>query len=169
METARLYARELREEDAIRVHPLTSRPEVARYMRFDAQETVEGTRALIREYRSGGPAFLVEEKGTNRVAAVFAFKAADEPNAYSLSHFSAPDLWGKGYGTELLTGMVRYARDVLGAARLYAYVVADNRASCRMVEKCGFRLVETRCFDDLPGGLCIYLCVPDEWEGRDSG
>ena len=94
METARLYARELREEDAPRVHALASCPEVAQYMRFSAQETMEGTRALIREYRSGGgPAFLVEEKGTGRVAAVFAFKAADEPHAYSLSHFSTPDLW----------------------------------------------------------------------------
>ena len=169
VETARLYARELREEDAPRVHALASCPEVAQYMRFSAQETMEGTRALIREYRSGGgPAFLVVEKGTGRVAAVFAFKAADEPHAYSLSHFSTPDLWGKGYGTELLIGMVRYARDVLGAERLYAYIVADNRASCRMVEKCGFRLVQTQYFEDLPGGLCIYICMPDEWEGGDS-
>ena len=163
METARLYARELREEDAPRVHAMTSRPEVARYMRFPAQDTVEGTRELIREYRSGGgPAFLVEEKETGRVAAVFAFKAAEEPHAYSLSHFSAPELWGKGYGTELLAGMVRYARDVLGAQRLYAYVVADNLASCRMVEKCGFRLTGKKYFDDLQNGLCIYVCVPEE-------
>jgi len=37
-----------------------------------------------------------------------------------------------------------------------------------MVEKCGFRLVQTQYFEDLPGGLCIYICMPDEWEGGDS-
>lgn len=83
-------------------------------------------------------------------------------------HISVRLTCGKGlrYGIAHRNGAV--CRDVLGAERLYAYIVADNRASCRMVEKCGFRLVQTQYFEDLPGGLCIYICMPDEWEGGDS-
>lgn len=45
--------RELREEDAPRVHALASCPEVAQYMRIFCTGDDGGTRALIREYRSG--------------------------------------------------------------------------------------------------------------------
>jgi RimJ/RimL family protein N-acetyltransferase len=44
----------------------------------------------------------------------------------------------KGYGTAALHLLVRHAFRDLGLLRLYALILADNRPSLRMCEKCGF-------------------------------
>ena len=49
----------------------------------------------------------------------------------------AQEAWGKGYATEALQAMVGLAR-TLGVRRLYALCHPDNRASRRVLEKCGF-------------------------------
>jgi RimJ/RimL family protein N-acetyltransferase len=47
---------------------------------------------------------------------------------------------GKGYGTIARRLLIEYAFEKLGLMRLYVFVLADNQASIRMNEKCGFVL-----------------------------
>lgn len=46
---------------------------------------------------------------------------------------------GKGYGTMCTKTMVDYAFDVLGLHKVYAEVIAENKASEAMFKKCGFK------------------------------
>ncbi len=48
--------------------------------------------------------------------------------------------WGKGYGTEALRQMTEYLFQNTEAKRLFAPVLAPNKASMKILEKCGFVL-----------------------------
>lgn len=50
------------------------------------------------------------------------------------------DYWGRGLGTELLGGLVAWARDTLSLPELRATVAMQNDASIRMLRKFGFAL-----------------------------
>jgi RimJ/RimL family protein N-acetyltransferase len=48
--------------------------------------------------------------------------------------------WGNGYAPEAVRAAIDYGFGVLGARRLSAWCWAENRASARVMEKCGLRL-----------------------------
>lgn len=50
-----------------------------------------------------------------------------------------PDATGKGYGSEAVTLLVRYAFEVAGWKRLILKVLASNMRAIRVYEKVGFR------------------------------
>jgi RimJ/RimL family protein N-acetyltransferase len=50
------------------------------------------------------------------------------------------DFWGKGIATRALTAFI----EIVTERPLYAEVAGPNHASRRVLEKCGFRIIETR-------------------------
>lgn len=50
--------------------------------------------------------------------------------------------WGRGIATEVLTALVRYAKEELGITELVAKICHGNMASRRVAEKCGVRVEE---------------------------
>src|SRR5262249_52933982 len=55
----------------------------------------------------------------------------------TVGYVIAPEVWGRGYATEIANASVAHAFDVLGATRLYASALATNAASRRVLEKAG--------------------------------
>jgi RimJ/RimL family protein N-acetyltransferase len=51
------------------------------------------------------------------------------------------DYWGNGYATEAAGAAIRYGFDELGLKRIVAVTMPTNRASCRVMEKCGLGFV----------------------------
>ena len=49
------------------------------------------------------------------------------------------DYWGQGLGSEALKLILRYGFDERGLNRIYAHINADNAASLRLHEKCGYQ------------------------------
>lgn len=49
------------------------------------------------------------------------------------------DYWGQGYGKEALIEILNYGFDEIGLHRIEAHINADNAASLRMHEKCGYK------------------------------
>jgi RimJ/RimL family protein N-acetyltransferase len=52
----------------------------------------------------------------------------------------APEHWGSGYATEAVAEIIRFGFADLGVHRIDAWLVADNVASARVLEKNGLRL-----------------------------
>ena len=48
------------------------------------------------------------------------------------------DYWGQGYAREALLQILHYGFEERGLNRVYAHINADNAASLRMHEKCGY-------------------------------
>ena len=49
--------------------------------------------------------------------------------------------WGQGYATEAASASIRFGFDELGLERIVAVTLPENRASRRVMEKCGMRFV----------------------------
>lgn len=85
--------------------------------------------------------FVVRTRGEGRVAGLLilaAFGETDGPLAVHIGYLLAEADWGKGFATELLTGLTEAARDA-GPLRLTGGVGKANAASARALEKAGFR------------------------------
>ena len=157
METAALVLTPLRPEDAGEVFSVTSSPAVARFMRFDTHTRREEAAALIEEYTAGSNrGFALRRRTDGRFVGVFALKAGETPGVYTISVFLGEAHWGHGYFTQLLGRMIPYAREVLQASVLQAYVVGENLSSRRVLEDSGFSVAEILRFDGLSDGLYIY-------------
>ena len=66
----------------------------------------------------------------------------EEPEwGLEVSYAFAPDTWGQGYATELVTHSVAYAFKVLSAKEVHAFAKPHNAASVRVLQKCGFGLL----------------------------
>ena len=78
------------------------------------------------------------------------------------------DYWGKGYGTDALRVLLRYAFDELNLQRVSLSVLEGNARAMRSYEKCGFRYegrerhawaYDGRRWDEIYMGL-----LREEWE-----
>ena len=78
-----------------------------------------------------------------------------------VGYFFIPSAWGKGFATEVCMRMLKFAFEEASFADLVASVHADNSASRRVLEKCGFRYRgRTMCWGlETP----IYDLSRDEW------
>ncbi len=56
-----------------------------------------------------------------------------------LGYIVLPELWGRGYATEMAHAVANHAFTVLGLGALVAFTKPDNVASRRVMEKVGFR------------------------------
>ena len=83
-----------------------------------------------------------EREGGRLVGDVGLSPAEDESGVIKIGYTMAPDVQGRGYGTEAVRALIDYAFDTLGAAIVRAYASAANLASIRVAEKAGMRLVE---------------------------
>lgn len=63
---------------------------------------------------------------------------SNEFEGLNLSYHLDPRIWGHGYATELVRGILTFAVEELGARRIIGLVRPANPASRRVLEKCGF-------------------------------
>lgn len=63
----------------------------------------------------------------------------------------------KGYATEALIGMVDWAKNKLHIPEIYALILRDNQASCKVLEKAGFSYRAES--DKQRGGVTAYYKV----------
>ena len=63
--------------------------------------------------------------------------------AAELGYWLGVDYWGQGITTEAIEAVVRWGMDALQLERIFAQPLADNVASCRVLEKAGFVLEGT--------------------------
>jgi RimJ/RimL family protein N-acetyltransferase len=149
IETERLRLRRSRPEDAEAISAYRSDPDVSRQQGWERTDP-DAVRADIEAMaarRPGEPGgwvqFSVEERETGRLVGDVGLSPADgEPGVIKVGYTIDPAAQGRGYGTEAVGALVRYAFDVLGADVVRAYASADNAPSIRVAEKVGLRLVE---------------------------
>ncbi|MGQ0709402.1 MAG: GNAT family N-acetyltransferase [Rhodoferax sp.] len=54
-----------------------------------------------------------------------------------VSYYFGPSYWGQGYATELVRSALQHGFDGLAMESIGAFVRPENRASARVLEKCG--------------------------------
>ncbi|MGI5884328.1 MAG: GNAT family N-acetyltransferase [Candidatus Spyradocola sp.] len=145
METPRLRIRKLGIGDAEDVFAFSRNPEVSRYVLWDTHRSIADSRSMVRSalraYRTGEAASLaIELRETRRVIGTIGFVwIDDEHNCGEIGYSLAQEYWGQGLMTEALRAMLRFAFTTLHLNRVEAMYDVRNRASGRVMEKCGLR------------------------------
>ena len=143
LETERLRLRRARLRDAADIYAYASDPEVSKYVLWDTHRHLSDTRAYIRylksQYRDGLPSsFVIERKADERVIGTIGFMSYDADNLLvEVGYSLAREAWNRGYMSEALAEVIRYAFETLRIHRVEAFHDAENPASGRVMEKCG--------------------------------
>jgi RimJ/RimL family protein N-acetyltransferase len=183
LETDRLVLRRFTDADVDNLVDLDSDPEVMRYLtggRPTTREEIEGEvlPAFLAWYeRSVGYGYWAAvEKASGQFLGWFHLwppegVPLDEPE---LGYRLRRSAWGKGYATEGSRALIRKAFTEFGARRVFAETMAVNRASRRVMEKVGMRLVRTfrRPWPHPIGGAehgeVEYALTRAEWERQQA-
>lgn len=148
LRTERLLLRRSQPRDAEAISAYRSDPDVHQHQGW-ARTDPDHVRQEIEEMLQrtpGEPGWVqftletLEDRGL--VGDIGLSPRADEPGVVMVGYTIAPDHQRKGYATEAMDALVRYALDQLGADVVRAYADADNVASVLVAEKVGLVVVE---------------------------
>jgi len=144
IETPRTRIRRLTEADEDDFVALLGDRRVTATLAFDDETTTErGAKSLleliISFYDSENPIliFAVEEKSSGQLLGGGGYNSLGEEEAelfYAIAH----PFWGKGYATEIVAELTRYAFENLPFQKLNAFILPDNEGAKRVAEKNGF-------------------------------
>ncbi len=151
MTTARLRLRPIRRSDAGSVQALCNNWNVARMLSRvpypNSVEVAEGWTGAQAEARESGLAYNFAILHRDRLIGVVGVSRCDDGDpgdapggAYEIGYWLGEPWWGQGLMTEAVGRAVDFARAALGLDRLHSDYFADNPASGRVQEKCGFRI-----------------------------
>ncbi len=159
--TARLRLRPIRREDAPRLQALCNNWEVARMLSRvpypSSVEVVEGWTGAQPAAWDSGSAYNFAILHGDGLIGVVGVSRCDDPTGisggdpqgdskrdlggdYEIGYWLGEPWWGQGLMTEAVGRVVDFARAALGLDRLRSDYFADNPASGRVQEKCGFRV-----------------------------
>jgi RimJ/RimL family protein N-acetyltransferase len=146
--TERLVLRRTEPGDAEAISVYRSIPHVGLYQGWRRTDPT----FLRREFEEmarrspGDPGWVqftvLEREGGRLVGDVGLSPAEGEPTVIKVGYTMDPAAQGRGYATEAVRALVRYAFDTLDAEVVRAYADAENLPSIRVAEKAGLRLVE---------------------------
>lgn len=145
-ETERLQVRKLVFEDLDSFHEMQGNINVMRFVRGRAmtfEEDKKDLQEIIQKYnipKNNFWIYAVVRKSDDGFLGTLAF-IDESGNESEIGYRFLEKYWKQGYGTEVVTGMVLYAKSQ-GLASLIAYVAHDNSASDTIIKNAGFRYVE---------------------------
>jgi RimJ/RimL family protein N-acetyltransferase len=140
--TPRLRGEPLRLDDFDLLRQLESDMEVQRWI-FGIIRTPEETRErvarFVASWESDGFGLWVFREGGGEFVGTCGLYSGRLPDFAGLEvgYMLRPQFWGRGLATEMTTGVMRFAFDILRTPAIGAMLVPENVASMRVLEKCG--------------------------------
>ena len=158
IETPRLILREFTIDDAELIFELNKDPEVTKYT-GDPIHDLEHARRVLENvilpqyslYNHGRWAVLVKP-GQDPTDTGFigwcGLKARPERNEIDLGYRFKQTSWGRGFATEAAFASVKYGFEKLNLERIVGHAMPENKASWRVLEKCGLVYERDEMVDD---------------------
>lgn len=150
LESERLAYREFVTDDWQFVYASSRDPEQERYgdgqplTPAEARSIVDGMLVEQRQLPRHTYNLMIEDKHDHSpIGAIYVTMRDPIARKAELGYRVATCYWGQGYATEAVRCLMAYAFNRLQVHRLYGEVVAENRASRRVLEKCGFQVEAT--------------------------
>jgi RimJ/RimL family protein N-acetyltransferase len=142
IETQRLRLREPRPDDAEAIHRKYGRdPEVARYVTWRPDQSLDQLREFVatrleRWGRGEGFAWVVTVRGDDTPIGMVELRPQRRHMA-EVSYVVSRRFWNRGYATEAVGAVVRWAMAQPVIYRVWAVCDVENTASARVLEKVG--------------------------------
>lgn len=143
IETNRLYLRGFCPEDARFAIGIWNDPKMGKYLSDPAMEEID--EAYLKSIEALGEdedcCYLISvDKNTRERIGTCSFIPDKAGKSYDIAYCVHEKYWGKGYGTEMAEGMIKYAKGQ-GAEKITVSVNKENAASNAVVRKLGFAAV----------------------------
>ena len=153
-ETARLHHRALEVGDAEFFYELNSHPDVMRYTGEAPLPSVEAAADAIRAYPDfesvGYGRWACALRTTGELIGFCGLKYLPDLDEVDLGYRFLPRHWGRGYATEAGAASLAFGFETLGLERIVGFVLPENPASIRVLEKLGLRPVGEHVEDGRP-------------------
>jgi len=177
IETERLRLRRTAVEDLDGLAAIQSRPEVARFVYWDAREREEVEPALAQfiaadeitgEADDESLTLAVERRdGGTLLGYVSIWLRSHRHRQAEIGFAFHPDAQGKGYATEAARELLVLAFERLGAHRVFGRTDARNHASATLMRRLGMRqeahLREAEIFKGEWGDELVFAILEHEW------
>jgi len=105
------------------------------YTRADAERFIRDAIGMKPE-----PRFAIEVEGAAVGGIGFTLHSDVERLSAEIGYWLGEEFWNRGITTEALRAVTQHAVRAHGLTRVYAVPYEWNPASCRILEKCGYRL-----------------------------
>jgi ribosomal-protein-alanine N-acetyltransferase len=144
--TRRLLLRLPRQEDAHGIASLAGDPEILAntleipypYNEKMAQNWISEVDQK-RDLRSELVFIITNRKNGELIGAIGLMDLDREHSRAKIGYWIGRPFWNRGYATEAVCAVLDYGFRVLGLHRIYAFYLTRNRASGRVMDKCGMR------------------------------
>jgi RimJ/RimL family protein N-acetyltransferase len=173
LKTARLTLRPFVMGDLDALHDIQSRPEVTRYLLFDARDRDQVRKVLEERMQADfierdalNLAVVLPETGA-LIGDVVLFLRSQEQRQGEIGYVFHPDYGGHGYATEATRALLGLGFDHYGLRRIVGRLDARNTPSARVLERLGMRreahfvqneFIKGEWTDEL-----VYAMLEDEW------
>jgi RimJ/RimL family protein N-acetyltransferase len=176
--TERLRLRRFARGDLDGLAAIQSRPEVARFLYWDARSREEVAPALAQliaaaEIAASGDSIslAVEHRGDGTLLGyVSIWLRSLEHRQVEIGFVFHPRAQGQGYATEAARQVLVLAFEHLNAHRVFGRTDARNQASARLLRRLGMReeahFREAEVFKGGWGDELVFAILEDEWRGQ---
>jgi len=177
LETERLRLRPFTLDDEAAVFVLTSDPEIARFVRFEAHRTLVDTRAfleLVADHYLRGNRFawaLVRREDGLLIGSCGFVSQSTERKSAEIGYWLGRSYWGKGYAVEAARALVHFGFEQMGLERVEAKCFLQNHAGQRVIEKLGMKFERTDRSEMIKGEypeLNMYGISRKDWQGKQT-
>ena len=178
IETERLYLRPFEDADLDDLHAFYSRPDVARYLYWEAKDLEETRESLAAKKKrtelgeTGSSIILaVVLKETNvLIGEVMIFLRSVENRQGEIGFVFHPNYHGRGYATEAAKEALRLGFETAKLHRIYGRCDPRNDGSWKLMERLGMRreahFVHNEIFKGEWGDELHYAILESEWRAR---
>lgn len=141
LDSKRFYLERLRYEFAEEIFfAYASKPEVTPYLSWPTHKTIQDTRTFLRyivnAWNQGTDyAYAIRLKDSNRL--IGSIGVVNEAGKVQFGYVLSPTFWNQGYATEATALVLSKLRQLPEIYRIWTFVDADNKASARVLLKCG--------------------------------
>jgi RimJ/RimL family protein N-acetyltransferase len=143
--TERLWLRPIRASDYEDYAALNADPEVMRHLGgpWDRGRSWRHLAFLLGHWHLGRPGmWALEQKETGAFVGMVGFSEPEGWPGFELAGILARRWWGQGHATEAARAALDYAFTTLKKDRVISLVHPENRASIRLVERLGERVLK---------------------------
>lgn len=153
IKTERLFLRPLTVSDAESVFEWVSDERVTRYMVYTTYESIDQVKEWLEFIEKGAKPnhFGFERLSDGKLIGSGDIGLGRKNGFWGFGYNLRYDCWGNGYATEAVKAMIKYAHDEFGATQFISSHAEPNRASGRVMEKCGLKFVRYGEFQKLDG------------------
>ncbi|MFM2047729.1 MAG: hypothetical protein RI955_275 [Bacteroidota bacterium] len=173
IETERLILRELQMGDLQAWFEMDSDPAVHKYLGNQPVKNMEhiakAFQSIQQQYAENGIGrwATIEKKSGEFIGwSGLKFRRDEENNHinfYDVGYRLHPKYWGKGYATESCKAALQYGFGTLNAKEIIGAANEENKASRRVLEKCGLTFVNQFMWKDIK---CDWLKITKEEWGK---